>query len=471
MAVPAPELIGHGGWIGTPGPLSLASLRGKVVLLHFWSLSCAGCEQVLDDLRRLADRHAGEIAVVSVHSPKFPHTGRHDTLVRAVDRLRIDHPVLDDPELVTWQQYGVRGWPTVVIVDPRGHVVGALPGSGTADALERVVRDVLTEHRGALRPGPPPGRAGAAPAGPTGRTDRLSHPDKVATDRRGRIVVADTGNDRVLVASLTGADTARVTHVVTGLDRPHGVRLYGTDLVVCDTGNGRLLRLDLARRPGPDDPAVRHGAVARLLARPGEAVATGLAAPWDVVADRDRSFVVAEAAGHRLWRASLDGTSPAVVAGTGFQGLVDGRAGEAELAQPSGLARVPGGVAFVDAESSALRLLADRGRVGTVVGVGLFDWGRRDGRAGTARLQHPEGLAVAPDGRTLFVADTFNNRLCAWTGSRLVTIPVAGLDEPSGLDVLPDGRLVVADRGNHRLVVVDPVAATLQPLALHLPPA
>ena len=108
MAVHAPELIGRGGWIGTSGPLSLAALRGKVVLLHFWSPSCAGSEQVHDDLRRLTDRHHGAVVAVSVHSPKFPHTGDHATLVRSVDRLRIDHPVLDDPELIVWQQYGIR---------------------------------------------------------------------------------------------------------------------------------------------------------------------------------------------------------------------------------------------------------------------------------------------------------------------------------------------------------------------------
>ena len=97
--------------------------------------------------RRLTDRHHGAVVAVSVHSPKFPHTGDHATLVRSVDRLRIDHPVLDDPELIVWQQYGIRGWPTVVVIDPAGQVVGALPGAGRTDVLERVVHDVLVDHR------------------------------------------------------------------------------------------------------------------------------------------------------------------------------------------------------------------------------------------------------------------------------------------------------------------------------------
>src|SRR5690606_30945693 len=151
------------------------------------------------------------------------------------------------------------------------------------------------------------------------------------------------------------------------------------------------------------------------------------------------------------------GASPGPVAGTGFQGLADGRADAAQLAQPSGLARVPAGVAFVDAESSSLRLLTDRGRVRTPVGEGLFDWGTRDGRGLRGRLQHPQGVAASPDGATLYIAHTYNGAIRDWFRKDLGTLPIEGLDEPGGLDVLADGRLVVADTGNHRIVVADPV--------------
>lgn len=465
MTVRAPELVGSGGWIGVDGELSLQALRGKVVVLNFWSLSCAKCLRVVDDLRHLQRRFPDEVAVISIHSPKFPYSGEHGAVVRAVARHRLGHPVLDDPDMVTWQQYGVRGWPTVVVISPRGHVVGALAGEGQGALLHQVVQDLVEEHRRKthlqLHPLPlnPPNLQ------PSRRPGALYFPSKVATDRRGRIAISDTGNDRVVVAELTGADQARITHVVTGLAQPQGVRLYGSDLVICDTGHDRVIAIDLARRPGPDEDVEADPAgILRLRALPSEAVAVDIASPWDVIADVDRSYVVAEAAKQRLWRIPVDGSSPAVIAGDGYEGLADGSAEDAELAQPSGLARLPNGMAFVDAESSALRLLTARGKVGTLVGIGLFDWGLRDGRASIARMQHPEGLAAGPDGTSLFIADTYNHKLRWWRDRRLVTLPVDGLLEPSGLDVLPDGRLVVADRGNHRICLVNPATSTLHEL-------
>jgi DNA-binding beta-propeller fold protein YncE len=297
----------------------------------------------------------------------------------------------------------------------------------------------------------------------------------VASDRGHRIVVADTGHDRVVVLELAPdteteagpAVPARISHVVTSLRAPTGVRLYGSDLLICDTGNDRVVRIDLDTRPAPDEDVEPDPAgIIRLRARPVDALAVDLASPLDVVADLDRSLVVASAGHHELWRVPQYGASPGVIAGSGLQGLHDGRADVADLAQPSGLARVPAGVAFVDADSSSLRLLTNTGRVRTLVGEGLFDWGSRDGRGLRGRFQRPEGVAATPDGGTLYIADTYNHLVRDWHRRDLGTLPIGGLDEPRGLDVLPDGRLVIADTGNHRIVVADPATGAVVPVVV-----
>lgn len=466
MKVRAPELVGHGGWLGVESPLSLQALRGKVVVLHFWTAGCINCQRTLDDLRLVQQRFEREVVVVSVHSPKFPHEGHPEAVRRAVARLGITHPVLDDPDMVTWQAYGVRGWPTLVVVSPRGHVLGALAGEGNAALLDQIVQDVVEEGRvkGTLAPT----RLRLRPVEQPGPTVLdLRFPGKVAADRRNRLAVSDTGNDRVLVLELVAPARARITHIVEGLRRPQGVRLYGSDLVICDTGNDRVLLVDLAARPGLDESVHPHPAgIIHLRTLPSEVIAPDLSSPWDVVADVDRSFVVAEAGRHRLWRIPADGSSPGVIAGDGYEGMGDGEGDEAELAQPSGLARLPTGIAFVDAASSALRLLTNRGRVGTLVGEGLYDWGLRDGRPSQARLQHPQGLTADLDGTSLYIADTFNSKLRWWRDNKLVTLAVEGLCEPGGVDMLADGRLVVADTGNHRIALVDPDSGEVTPLVI-----
>ena len=465
MIVRAPELVGHGGWIGIDGELSLQALRGKVVVLGFWTFSCAKCLRMVEDLRALQRRFPAEVAIVGVHSPKFPHAGDHDAVIRAFARHQLPFPVLDDPDMVTWQQYGVRGWPTLVVIDPRGNVVGALTGEGKGALAHQIVQDLVEQHRRTTNLQRNPVPISPPAIEPARRPGGLFFPSKVASDRHGRLAIADTGNNRVLVTEFTGPDRSRITHIVSGLNQPQGVRLYGSDLVICDTGNDRVVLVDLARRPTADEPIEADPAgIIRLRVLPSEAIAVDLASPWDVVADADRSYVVAEAGRHRLWRIPLDGSSPAVIAGDQYEGLADGPADESELAQPSGLARLPNGLAFIDAESSSLRFLNARGRVGTLIGQGLFDWGSRDGRTSTARMQHPQGIAPALDGTSLYVADTFNSRLRWWRDRRLVTLPAEGLLEPAGLDVLADGQLVVADSGNHRVCLVDPESAAVRTL-------
>jgi len=441
----APELSGSGGWLNTDAPLSMASLRGKVVLLDFWTYCCVNCLRLLEELRPLEEKWGDELVVVGVHSPKFPREADQAALRAALVRHRVTHPVLDDPELVTWDQYAVKGWPTVVLVDPEGYVVGAASGEGCGPVLDDAVADVVARASaaGTLVRGRRRGPASAPPAGP------LAFPGKVAVDPGGeRIAVSDTGHDRVLVAYPDGLAVAEVT----GLTQPQGVRFTGRGLIICDTGADRVVEVELSEEG----------------AGPLTTVVDGLASPWDVVVEPSGAAVVAEAGRHRLWRVP-GGPRPAEpVAGNGREGLADGPATEAELAQPSGLCLDRGGIVFADAESSALRLLSAEGRVTTIVGEGLFDWGHDDGPPAQARLQHP--LGVAARGATVFVADTFNSRLRVWDGSQLATIPVGDgtLDEPGGLDVTPEGRLLVADTNHHRVVTVDPATGRVEPLPIDL---
>ncbi len=468
----APELHGTGGWIGVDRPLSLREdLRGKVVLLDFWTSCCINCLRALEELRPIERRFADELVVIGVHSPKFPHEHDHAAVRQAVTRLRIRHPVLDDREMKTWDRYGVRAWPTLVVIDPEGYVVGMGSGEGLGPSIERLVEQVIADHktRGTLRLGPVSANQGgeAVPERP------LAFPGKVASDGGERLAIADTAHDLVLVTDLAG----RVVRVLEGLLRPQGVRFdpvfsdHGQHhdegaLLVCETGADRVTRIDLSR-----------GA--------REVFLDGIASPWDVLVEPGGDYLVAEAGRHRLWRCPRDGSDAVVVAGGAAEGLRDGPGASAHLAQPSGLATLDGGVVFVDAESSALRVLNEDGTVVTLVGTGLFEWGASDGPPQVARLQHPVGVATPGKGRrpggwgdvpppatplgrdaAVYIADTFNSRLRVWRDGELHTLAVRGLDEPGGLDVLPDGRLVVADTNNHRVVTVDPRTGSLEAIAV-----
>ncbi|MBV9101178.1 MAG: redoxin domain-containing protein [Candidatus Dormibacteraeota bacterium] len=431
--VRAPELRGAGGWINTAEPLTLQQLRGRAVVLDFWTFCCINCLRVVEELRELEHRFGAALVVIGVHSPKFPHESDHAAVERAVRRHRIEHPVLDDPEMQTWQRYGVRAWPTLVLIDPEGYVAAVAPGEGNGPALGDLIERLLAGRDAPTAP------AFLAATGPPDAA--LAYPGKVASDGSRRVAVADTGHDRVLVCDLDGA----VQREFAGFHQPHGVRFDAGRLLVCDTVAGDLVEVDL-------DSGER-----RVLA-------TGMRSPWDVVVCPDGSLLVAEAGLHRLLSVPARGGEFTVVAGTRAEGLRDGPALQAHLAQPSGLTVIPdGAIAFADSEVSALRMLRD-GAVETLVGQGLFDWGAVDGDRETGRLQHPLGVAAVASGG-IAVADTFNSALRIWRDGSLRTVALDDpLDEPGGIDILPDGRALVADTNHHRVVAVDLAAGAVTPI-------
>jgi thiol-disulfide isomerase/thioredoxin len=423
--VRAPELRGAGGWINTDHPLALRDLRGRVVLLDFWTFCCINCLRIVEELRPLEERFGDRLVVIGVHSPKFPHESDHAAVARAVARHRITHPVLDDPDLETWQLYGVRAWPTLVVIDPDGYVVAMASGEGNGQALGDVIQQLL-EGRDDLAVGP------AFVPVPVQTGDALAFPGKVASDGGSRIAVADTGNDRVLVCNIDGT----VRQAFGGFHQPQGVRFDGERLLMCDTVAGAVLGVDLTN---------------------GErtALASGLHSPWDALVLPDGRIAIAEAGLHRIVAVPTGGGPVEVLAGSRAEGLRDGPAHEAHLAQPSGLTLIDGGaIAFADSEVSALRVLRD-GDVETLAGTGLFVWGTDDGDRRTARLQHPLGVVALSDG-AIAVADTFNSLIRIWADGTLRTVALSdAVDEPGGIDVLPDGRLLVADTNHHRVVTVD----------------
>lgn len=455
----APELVGKGGWLNTGGrPYTLADLRGRVVVLDFWTFCCINCLHVLDELRGLEERHRDTLVVVGVHSPKFVHEAEHGAVADAVERYGVAHPVLDDPELATWKQYAVRAWPTLVVIDPEGYVVAQHAGEGHVHAIERLVTELEAEHgaKGTLRRGDGPYVA------PEPEPTALRFPGRALVLPGGTFLVSDTTRHQLVELAEDGETVLR--RIGSGergfadggpgeasFNEPQGLALLDdAGVVVADTVNHALRRLDLG-----------SGAVTTLAGTgrqwwqgsptSGPARETDLSSPWDVAVFDGRVWI-AMAGVHQLWAYDPADETVRVAAGTANEGLVDGPVAEAWFAQPSGLAVSADGERLwvADSETSALRWVDRAGLVHTAVGTGLFDFGHRDGPAGQALFQHPLGVTVLPDG-SVAVSDTYNHALRRYdpaTGG--VSTLATDLREPSDA-VLVGDDLVVVESARHRL--------------------
>ena len=518
--VRASELVGR-NWLNTGGKtLDLHALRGKIVLLDFWTFCCINCLHVLDELRPLEEKYSDVLVTVGVHSPKFEHEADPVSLAAAVERYEIHHPVLDDPELETWKAYTARAWPTLVVIDPEGYIVAHLSGEGHADGLAVLIPELIAEHeaKGTLHRGHGPYVAPEPTSGtlrfpgkalylPAGRGSAAGKPDggAAAGSDAGTWLVTDTGHHRLVeldtgfhtvlgtfgtgtrgYADGPGADVDSVKPTAE-FNEPQGLVLLpedvaaktGYDVVVADSVNHRLRGLSLTDgtvttlvgsgvqrllETGParvDEDAA--GFTGRLSEHPLE---VSLSSPWDVVWSAKLNAVVIAMAGvHQIFSFDpLTGTV-SIIAGNGLEGLLDGPAHEAWFAQPSGLAEdADGNIWVADSETSALRKLVidDDGTVTveSAVGKGLFDFGFRDGEASGARLQHPLGVTVLPDG-SVAIADTYNGAVRRYDpATKSVSTLARGLSEPS--DVIVDhtqvaGKeplLVVVEANKHQLVYV-----------------
>lgn len=483
-------------WLNTGGvELDLEDLRGKIVLLDFWTFCCVNCLHVLDELRPLEEKWSQELVVIGVHSPKFEFEKDPEALADNIERYEVSHPVLDDPELRTWSEYGARAWPTLMVLDTHGRIAGNLSGEGHAGNLDALIERLVIEGDadGSLRRGP-------APTVLTERTPQtLRYPSKVTTLRDGRVVVSDAGQHRIMVFRPDGvtvdevigegirgymdgeAEQARFAEPNGILELPEEVaEEVGYDLLVADTANHLLRGVKLGQdrllraRTATEVMTVAGTGQQWMQGRPlprGEGDPRGfdLSTPWDLAWSTVLNRSVITMAGiHQMWMFDPVVQGLAVLAGTTQEGLVDGPVVSSWWAQPSGVDELPDGrLVIADSETSAVRILDPRVmQVSTLVGEGLFDYGHVDGAAATARLQHPLGVTALPDGR-IAVADTYNGAIRlidehgAEDDSATVVTVATDLREPSDARVGPPvdgiGQLIVVESGAHRLTWV-PVA-------------
>ncbi|WIX93609.1 NHL domain-containing thioredoxin family protein [Amycolatopsis sp. DG1A-15b] len=485
----APELRGD-VWLNTGGrPITLAELRGRVVLLDFWTSGCINCLHVLDELRPLEAEFADVLVTIGVHSPKFLHEGERASIEAAVRRYEVHHPVVNDPEMELWSQYAVRAWPTLVVVDPEGYVVHVAAGEGHEEALRRVIADLVKKHeaKGTLR------RGGSPYVPVEEQPGELRFPSKAVATAEGRVLVVDTGHHAIVEFASDGETVIRRfgsgargsqdgPFDIATFTEPSGIALLPYDIaervgyhaVVADTAGHRLRGLDLIT--GEVTTVAGTGAQWRNGPDSGKAAEVDLTSPWDVAWwGPAGGVVVAMAGNHTLSVFDPVGGTIRRFAGTTVEGLRDGDAGEAFFAQTSGLAVDGDKLWLVDAETSALRWIEPDGEsftVQTAIGVDLFSFGHTDGPADQALLQHPLGLAVLP-GDKIAIADTYNGAVRRFdVFTRQVTTIATGLAEPQGL-LLHDGELLVVESAGNRiglLPTTEPTLVTGDAHAVRRPP-
>ena len=142
----APEISG-GEWINSE-PLTLQSLRGRVVLIEFWTFACYNCRNTLPTVKSWDSRYRDKgLTIIGVHTPEFDAERNIDSLRREVTALGITYPVVADNDYAAWKAYKVEAWPTLFVLDKEGRVRWTRVGEGAYAETEEVIKNLLAEER------------------------------------------------------------------------------------------------------------------------------------------------------------------------------------------------------------------------------------------------------------------------------------------------------------------------------------
>jgi thiol-disulfide isomerase/thioredoxin len=306
--LPATEFDPALPWLNVTRPLTLDDLKGKVVILDFWTYGCINCIHVLEDLRRLEHKYGHQLAIVGVHTPKFDNEKNIDTLRNIIIRYRIEHPVVNDVEFGLARYYGMRAWPTQVVIDPQGNVVGSVLGEGKYDVLDEAIATLIEKHTSHMNPEPLPLHLESKDLSDS----LLAAPGKIAVSDR-HVAISDTLHNRVIVADHQG----NIEVIYGGKDEgfldgdaatarflaPQGLVFSDHGLFVADTGNHAIRHINLSRH---EVETVAGGGEVEI---PGygsfDAQTARLRSPWGL-AFKDNLLYVAMAGTHQIWRLELE---------------------------------------------------------------------------------------------------------------------------------------------------------------------
>ena len=464
----APEFPSQKEWLNTKSPIRLEQLKGKIVLLDFWTYCCINCHHVFPDLARLEEEFPNELVVIGVHSAKFTTEQETNNIREAILRHNIKHPVVNDNDFSIWRSYGISSWPSFALINAYGKLVGITSGEGIYETITPYIKALIDFHEKDASLDRVPVNFELEKS--KEQKTILAFPGKIIADKKNNLLyVSDTNHHRIIILNEQGVIIDYIGSGISGLknedwkearfNQPQGLVLNGAKLYIADTENHAIRVADLKLRKVTT--LIGTGKQARQFNQAGVGTQVAINSPWDLGVYKDHLYV-AMAGFHQIWKVNIVSGEGEPYAGSGREDILDHTGTHAQLAQPSGIAIWDYTLFFTDSETSSIRQVdLTTSYVKTLIGSGLFDFGDKDGYLKDAQLQHPLGIATS--GQKVFIADTYNNKIKVIDKESKTIITLAGsgadgwkdgiatnaaFNEPGGVALL-NGWLYIADTNNH----------------------
>jgi len=448
-----PDLADTLTWFNSP-PLRKEDFQGKLLVVDFWTYCCINCLHTLPHLKKLEKKyHNKPVVFLGIHSPKFANEKNDENLKKAILRYEVTHPVINDPNLSTWKELGVRAWPTLMLVGPKGNCLFSVSGEGKTQELDLMIEAALEYYQ--LKE-----TTNIRPSSPAQTDSILYFPGKIALDDQEELLfISDSGNNRIVITTFDG----KVTDIIAncGLHHPQGLCYSSGKLYIADTDNHLIRCADFKEKTL--STLVGTGTQGFDFKGGKKGVKQSISSPWDLVI-REGILYIAMAGTHQIWTYDLSSEIAANFSGTSQELHLNAEEPlSAAWAQPSGLSFGNDRLCIADSESSSIRYIDMKsGKTETLSGADpheprdLFYFGDRIGPANQALFQHPLAVLWLENTNELLIADTYNHKIKSIKNDVVANFVSDHFNEPSGLCFSSKKNLVfVADTNNHRIRRID----------------
>ncbi|XP_058738486.1 protein SUPPRESSOR OF QUENCHING 1, chloroplastic-like [Vicia villosa] len=489
-----PEFPSKLDWLNTAPLQFRRDLKGKVVLLDFWTYCCINCMHVLPDLDALEKKYKDmPFVVVGVHSAKFDNEKDSEAIRNAVLRYDVTHPVVNDGDMYFWRKLGINSWPTFAIIGPNGKLLAQLAGEGHKKDLDDFVAAALQFYgKQNMLDNTPITLNLEKDNDPRLLISPLKFPGKLAIDvLNNRLFISDSNHNRIVVTNLDGNFIVQIgSSGEEGLqdgsfdeatfNRPQGLAYNAKKniLYVADTENHALREIDFANEKVRT--LAGNGTKGSDYVGGGKGDTQLLNSPWDVSFHPfEEKIYIAMAGQHQIWEHNILSGVTRAFSGDGYERNLNGSSSTStSFAQPSGISLSQGlmEIYVADSESSSIRgvdLKTGGSRLlaggDPIFSDNLFKFGDQDGIGSEVLLQHPLGVVSGKDG-VIYLTDSYNHKIKKLdpASKRVSTVAGTGkagfrdgiavtaqLSEPSGIVEGTNGRLFIADTNNSLIRYLD----------------
>lgn len=462
-------------WINVSRPLEISDIKGKVILLDFWTYSCVNCFHILPDIKKLEQEYGNKLLVIGVHSGKFTNEKDFEFIKKAVLKFDLDYPVIDDSSMALYNHFKIDAYPTLVLLTPKGSIKKIYRGDEEARDLVKEVGDLIDKYRYQINRTPLPIMLERNKIAKR----VLNYPTKIEYSENfsyksykgPALFIANSGQNNILAISMVGEIIAEIgsnkSDYVDGdfesaaFRNPMGLLFKNNKLYVADSQNHAIREVDFVSQKV--STILGNGVRGKIISQTVDAKEVMLSSPVDIESFTSKDLMlIANSGSNQILQYNFVDNKISVIAGNGEEGIKDGKYPDNSLAQPSDMVVYNQKVYFVDAKSSALRVIDTDRHVKTLIGKSLTDFGHKNGDKAEALMQNPLGITANSNG--IFIADSFNNVIRKYSNGKIQDF-IGGqkgeqlgskteFDEPNGIILIKD-KFYIVDSNNNRIVTVN----------------